>query len=212
MHFFLRNYQATNTECLYNLRSYTVFKLRPEVMSQLFPVSCKLRFNQRIEPWLDFKVRLCGWQPPFSRTHFHSHLVDKLCLNFLLQHTGKYFHSTKRLQFQRGTFRPPGLGAWGRGWAHSIAHLWVPISSPLTHMVYLLPFLSYLAGSKRVAARPSDPDTMTNTTLESIASSSGKNETQWCVVCCFVVGVHHKVNESYNSITVWHRITKLLIF
>ena len=28
-----------------------------------------------------------------------------------------------------------------RGWAHSIARPWVPTSSPLTHMVYHLPFL-----------------------------------------------------------------------
>ena len=35
-------------------------------------------------------------------------------------------------------------------------------------------FLSYLAGSKSVSARPpADPDTMTNTTLEATASSSG---------------------------------------
>ena len=28
----------------------------------------------------------------------------------------------------------------GQGWAHSIARPWVPIGSPLTHMVYLWPF------------------------------------------------------------------------
>ena len=42
-------------------------------------------------------------------------------------------------------------------------------------MVYILPFLSYLAGCKRDLAHPSDPDTMTITNLEDIASSSGKN-------------------------------------
>ena len=52
------------------------------------------------------------------------------------------------------------------GWAHSIARPWVPICPLLTHMVYLLPFLSYLAGPKGVSARTSDPDTMTNTALE----------------------------------------------
>ena len=41
-------------------------------------------------------------------------------------------------------------------------------------MIHLLTFLSYLAGSKSVSARPSDPDTITNTALEAIASSSGK--------------------------------------
>ena len=53
----------------------------------------------------------------------------------------------------------------------------IPISSPVTHMAHILPFLSYLAGSKSVSARlpprPSDPDTMTNTALEAVASSSG---------------------------------------
>ena len=33
---------------------------------------------------------------------------------------------------------------------------------------------SYLTGSKCVSVRRSDPDTMTNTALEAIASSSGK--------------------------------------
>ena len=42
----------------------------------------------------------------------------------------------------------------GREWAHSAARPLVPISSPLTlHMVYLLKFLSYLAGPKSVSAR-----------------------------------------------------------
>ena len=77
------------------------------------------------------------------------------------------------LQFRRGTFRPSGLGDMGgRGWAHSIASPWVANSSLLTHMVHLLPFLSYLAGSKSVSVRP---HTMSNTALEAIASSSGKN-------------------------------------
>ena len=50
--------------------------------------------------------------------------------------------------------RPLGLRyVWGRGWFPSIARLWVPISSPLTHMAYLLPFSSDLAGSKSVSAR-----------------------------------------------------------
>ena len=43
-------------------------------------------------------------------------------------------------------------------------------------MAYLLSFSSYLAGSKALSsARPSDTDTMTNTVLEAIASSGGKN-------------------------------------
>ena len=62
-----------------------------------------------------------------------------------------------------------------------LAVVWLQfiISSPLTrHVVCLLPFSSYLAGSKSVSARPSvhpsDPDAMTNTAQEAIASSSGK--------------------------------------
>ena len=69
-------------------------------------------------------------------------------------------------------------GHGGRGWAHSIARTWVPVSSPLTHMVYLLPFLilSYLAGSKSVSACcPYDVNTMTNTALEATASLSGND-------------------------------------
>ena len=53
----------------------------------------------------------------------------------------------------------------GRGLAHSIGRPTVPISSPLTHMVYRIPSGGYVAGSKSVSARPSDSDTMTNTAL-----------------------------------------------
>ena len=63
---------------------------------------------------------------------------------------------------------------WGRGWARSTDHPWVPISSLLTHMVYLFPFLSYLASSKSVSAHPSNPDTMTNTAQEATAPLSRK--------------------------------------
>ena len=42
-------------------------------------------------------------------------------------------------------------------------------------MVYHLPFLSYLSGYKSVPARPSDPDMITNITLEATASSIVKN-------------------------------------
>ena len=48
-----------------------------------------------------------------------------------------------------------------KGTGPSIACPWVPISSPLTHMVYLLLFFSYLNGPKSISTRPSDPDTMT---------------------------------------------------
>ena len=54
---------------------------------------------------------------------------------------------------------------WGLESAHSVAHPCIPISSLLAHMVYLLPFLSYLAGSESVTA------------LEAIGSSSSKNQT-----------------------------------
>ena len=72
---------------------------------------------------------------------------------------------------------PLRLGVRGcRGWVHSIASSCVPC----TYMAYLLSFLSYLAVSKsalrfRQSTRPSDPNTMTNTTLEATASSTGKS-------------------------------------
>ena len=87
----------------------------------------------------------------------------------------------------KGDFSTPKFGGlWGHGGqgrVHSIARPWVPIGSPLPHMVYLLPFTSYLAGSKSVSVLPSDPDTMTNTTLEAFALSSGKNRTRLIYVC-----------------------------
>ena len=49
------------------------------------------------------------------------------------------------------------------------------LQANLTHMFHLLPCLSYFAGSKSVSACQSDPDTMTNTALEAMALSSGKN-------------------------------------
>ena len=64
-------------------------------------------------------------------------------------------------------------------------------------MVYLLSLLSYLAGFQRVSirqlARPSNPDTMTNTALEDIGSSSGK----WCYICyIYTVALYGSINEN----------------
>ena len=69
----------------------------------------------------------------------------------------------------------------------SVARPLFPISSPLTHMVYILRFFfSFLAGSKIfffLSARPSDPDTMTITALEDTASSpSIKKWSTWISV------------------------------
>ena len=50
-------------------------------------------------------------------------------------------------------------------------------------MVYLLPFFSYSAGSNSVSVRPSDQDAKTNTALEAIASSSGKQVVKCTVTC-----------------------------
>ena len=47
---------------------------------------------------------------------------------------------------------------------------WVPISSPLTHMAYLIPFLSYLVGSKSVSVRPANYDKYRS--KQAIASSN----------------------------------------
>ena len=56
----------------------------------------------------------------------------------------------------------------GRGWANSIAHPWVLISSLLTHMVYLLTFFFWV---------PSNQDTMTNTAVEATPSASSRGIT-----------------------------------
>ena len=65
----------------------------------------------------------------------------------------------------------------GRGLAHGVAYPWVPKNLPLTRKVYLLPLtVSELFSWLQKRLRPSDPDRMTNTALEAIASSSGKNE------------------------------------
>ena len=104
----------------------------------------------------------------------HTQKTDALS-NVLYRHFRQI--RTVWLRFERDTFLPPlwGLGeTWGSGWAYSIARPWVPISSTLTHMVYLLPFSSYIAGSKSVSVSPSDLETMTNTASDA-ASSSGKN-------------------------------------
>ena len=78
------------------------------------------------------------------------------------------------MKFVSGTSRPP---AWkveatkrpvGMGEAHSISPPRVPTSSPLAHVVYLVPFRGYLDGSKSISARPSDPDKMTITALKAI--------------------------------------------
>ena len=50
---------------------------------------------------------------------------------------------------------PSVWGTWGSGWANSVACRCIPISSPMIHMVYLLPFWCYLAGSNSVSVRPS---------------------------------------------------------
>ena len=58
-------------------------------------------------------------------------------------------------QYVVDDLQPLGLGyVWGQGWAQSIAHPWVHISSLLTHMIYPLPFWSYLAGHPH--SQPSD--------------------------------------------------------
>ena len=68
-----------------------------------------------------------------------------------------------------------GLGRRGdRGLARSIARTWILISSQLAHMVYLLPLLSYLAGSKSVSASPSDQDTMPVTALDALLRRAAK--------------------------------------
>ena len=49
--------------------------------------------------------------------------------------------------------------------------------------VYLLPFVSYLAGFKGVSARPT-PDTMTITAREAIASMQQSNQVRYWITSC----------------------------
>ena len=99
-----------------------------------------------------------------------------------------------------GLFDPRvgGLGdVGGRGSANSMARPCVPISSPLTDVVYLLSFelFSWYQKRFRPPARPSDPDTMTNTALEATASSIG-NDTD------FVLQLGHNIIEPTNERTI----------
>ena len=86
------------------------------------------------------------------------------------------FHKppTGWLKFERGPFDSRfgggGLeGRWGRRLAHSIARPWVPISNPLTQMVYLLPFLPLdeVMAYRVVFVIVSGADGRTETLLES---------------------------------------------
>ena len=98
-------------------------------------------------------------------------------------------------------FATPRFGArGGRGWFHSL----------LTYMVYLLAFLSYSAGSKRICVRPSDPDTMANTAPEAIASSSGKNCQKLKRHLAMALGKSKSTNSGFSQ--CHHQISKLLFF
>ena len=93
-------------------------------------------------------------------------------------------------------FATPRFGIRGsRGWAHLVASPLLSIRSPLTHMVYPLPLLSYLVDFKSISARPSDSYTMTVAALEAIALSIGKTvlRPQWrshilCSICVLSYG------------------------
>ena len=95
-----------------------------------------------------------------------------------LQHELKYSNNLSRPISKRDIPPPPDLGVRRDGEVMVcllLARSWVPITSTLTHMVYLLPFLSYLAGFKSVSTYPSDPDRITNTALEAITLSSSND-------------------------------------
>ena len=103
-------------------------------------------------------------------------------------------------------FATPRFGVRGsRGWAHSIGRPWVPTSSPLTCMVYLLPVLSYVilraAKAFPPAHPPTDPDTMTNTALEATASWSGKKPSE----------AYPWLSEARRCNSVYYEITHLLL-
>ena len=118
--------------------------------------------------WLGFELRALAW----TYTREPSQHLSILKLLFNLQPVGWNL---------KGDISTSWFGVrvnvGGRGWAHSIPCLWVPISSPLPidTLVYLIPFLSYSATSKSVSAYQSDPDTMTYTAPEATTSPSGKN-------------------------------------
>ena len=103
-------------------------------------------------------------------------------------------------------FSTPSLGlgkTWGSGQTRSIACPWVPVSYPMTHMVYLLPLLSHLAGSTSVpSARPTDPDTMTNTVLEAIASRAAitSKQSNRKKNCSYM----YKSNHSFTWMANWN--------
>ena len=92
--------------------------------------------------------------------------------------------SNRLAEIWKGTCRlplPQFRSYWrrqGRGQAYSIAHPWVPVSSPLSDTnglsLRVLELLSWFQKRFHLSFHPSDPDTMTNTTQEAIASSSGK--------------------------------------
>ena len=71
------------------------------------------------------------------------------------------------------SFNPVVWGGLEWGQAHSIAHLCVSISFPLTPMAYILVFLSNLA-TVFIICLPAQA-LAKNTTLEAFAWSSGKN-------------------------------------
>ena len=73
----------------------------------------------------------------------------------------------------------------GIGMSSLVARPSIAISSILTHMVYLLPFISYLAGTKSVSVRPPVRPgyDMTNTALEAADSSSGNYYYYYREIC-----------------------------
>ena len=79
--------------------------------------------------------------------------------------------SSRPAEVCKRDFSTPGLGLGdvGSGIGHLVVHPWVPFSSRLTHMIYLLSFVSYLTGPKSASDRPSDPDMITITALEALA-------------------------------------------
>ena len=72
-------------------------------------------------------------------------------------------------------FATPRFGVRGdRRWADSVARPLISISSPLTHMIYLLPFLSYSAGPKSVSVRPGYDDKYHSRSYRFVERQNGK--------------------------------------
>ena len=112
-------------------------------------------------PWMR-ELDADGGSGEANPCHWKQMLQENACLAYHTESikqtnmlaTGRYPHRTS-VAFTVNRQASQVVIVWGLWYAHSVAHPWVPISSQLIlWWVYLLPFLSYLSGSKSVSACP----------------------------------------------------------